>query len=70
MAENIRNENAGSTSSQPAEPEVAESGTSVPRVIRFGYRKFQQSNNKWIAECTRCSKTLRDAIGVTTSFTK
>jgi hypothetical protein len=42
MAENIRHENAGSTSSQPAEPGVAESEKSVPRVIRFGYRNFRR----------------------------
>lgn len=48
----------------------ADSGISVPRVIRFAYANFQTCGKKWIATCKKCSKKIQDTIGVTTSFTK
>jgi len=57
-------------------PEAAEQSNAVdtaiavPRVIKFGFKDFRQSNGKWFAVCNTCRKVLSDKTGVSSSFTK
>lgn len=42
----------------------------IPRVVKFAYRNFWATGDKWTAVCTKCHKTLSDKSGVTMWFTK
>jgi hypothetical protein len=45
-------------------------GVTVPRVVRFGYNRFQSQSGKWSACCRQCNKRLQDNVNVTTAFTR
>jgi len=42
----------------------------IPRVVKFGYREFVVTGNKWMATCQKCNKHVQDNARVTSASFK
>ena len=65
--DSIENDSGGCSSTSTG---AGGAGTSIPRVVKFGFKDFKTSSGKWSASCNFCKKTLTDKIGVSSTFTK
>jgi hypothetical protein len=45
-------------------------GHTEPRVVKFAYKEFRLSGEKWMAVCQKCKKRIQDTVNVTSAFTK
>nr|XP_014352542.1 PREDICTED: RING finger protein 112-like [Latimeria chalumnae] len=41
-----------------------------PRIIKFGYEEFKNTNDKWSAQCKECSEVITEKKGTTSGFNR
>ncbi|XP_064425634.1 perforin-1-like isoform X2 [Latimeria chalumnae] len=41
-----------------------------PRIIKFGYEEFKNMNDKWSAQCKKCSEVITEKKGMTSGFNR
>lgn len=44
-------------------------GQNIPRAVKFGYREFTVTGDRWQAVCKNCNKRIQDQVHVTSAFT-
>jgi hypothetical protein len=59
-ADSTRNESSDHTAA----------GQNAPRVVKFAYKSFKVSGDRWHASCRTCNKRIQDTVNVTSAFTK
>ena len=43
-------------------------GHTEPRVVKFAFKEFRLSGEKWMAVCQKCKKRIQDTANVTSAL--
>jgi len=62
----------GDTESPSSSKDDLAAGLAIPHVVKFDYREFVVTGDKWMARptCHKCNKHVHDNARITTAFTK
>ena len=58
-------ETQGTVSDTSQKKTVVGVNENAPRVIKFGYKEFTVSGDRWQALCNNCNKRIQDHVSVT-----